>query len=112
MAKYKFNAGPRRGDPKFERDYLLRMGYVQPADPLPLDPASALEQAREVVSCCELLLPIARHPAAQSDATRMVAAWLVATAATARRLIANGGMGVITPMATEAIQGQLINSRK
>ena len=112
MAKSKSTAGPRRGDPKFERDYLLRMGYVQQADPLPLDAASALDQARSVVSCCELLLPIARHPAAQSDATRMVATWLVATAATARRLIANGGMGVVTPMATNAIAGQSPNSRK
>ena len=77
MATCKSIARVRRGDPEFERDYLLRMGLVKPATQAP----SELEQLREVASCCEYLLPIAQATACPGNAPELVATWLKAVAA-------------------------------
>ena len=96
-----------RGD-QFEREYLLRMGLVKPADHQP----SELDQLRGVIECCDYLLPVAQAGAKSGNAPEMVAAWLVALRSHARRFVANGGMGAVAPMGTEVVDSQLISSRK
>ncbi|MCW5652436.1 hypothetical protein [Hydrogenophaga sp.] len=94
MAKSK-STSARRGEPEFERGYLLNMGHVKPATGAP-----ELEQIRGIVECCDYLLPIAQHTAKPGNAPEMVATWLIALRATAREAIAKGGMGG-TPMSTQ-----------
>lgn len=102
MAKCKSIARVRRGDPQFEREYLVSMGLVKPA----AEADQELEQLRNVVECCEYLLPIAQAAASPGNAPELVGAWLAAVAANARKHIANGGMGVMTPMATQTVDRQ------
>ncbi|WP_157572017.1 hypothetical protein [Hydrogenophaga taeniospiralis] len=113
MAKPKSTSRVRRGDPEFERDYLLRMGLVKAAGLAPLDWSAHLGELQELLSSCEFLLPVAEVSARPGNAPEVVALWLKAVAATARIRIANcGGMGAVAPMVTQEVDSQLINTRK
>lgn len=105
MAKSKSTPGMHPGD-QFERDYLLRMGLVKPATEAP-----ELQQFRQIVECCDYLLPVAQHTAKPGNAPEIVAAWLIALRALARDAVANGGMGAVAPMVTQEVDSQLTPSR-
>lgn len=107
MAKSKSNAQPRRGDPQFEREYLIRMGLLKPATMA----VTELEELRQLVVSCEFVLPVAEASAVPGNAPYLVATWLKAVSATARRAIACGGMGAMAPMVTQEPDSQLIPSR-
>lgn len=108
MAKCKSIAHVRRGDPEFERDYLLRMGLLKPANKA----SAEIDQLHDLMQCCEFVLPVAEAGAAPGNSPELVATWLKAVIATARRAIADGGMGAMAPMATQKVLGQLVGTRK
>lgn len=108
MAKSKSTSRVRRGDPEFERDYLLRMGLLKPAT----NATTELDQLHDLVQCCEFVLPVAEAGAAPGNPPELVAVWLKAVVATARRAIASGGMGGMPPMVTQKADIQLIPSRE
>ena len=96
MAKTKFTSSarkaPQRGTPEFERDYLLRMGYVRQPDSsveLPSSDWPEHDQLIEVISCCEFLLPVAEAGSAPGNAVEVVASWLRGLSALARQRLAN-----------------------
>jgi hypothetical protein len=108
MAKSKSTAHTRRGDPEFEREYLVRMGLVKPAPDAP----GELEELQEIVHCCEFILPVAEAGAKPGNAPELVATWLKALAAGARLAIANpGGMGAVAPMVAQQLASQFNPSR-
>lgn len=95
-----------RRDDQFERNYLLKMGLVKPANEAP-----ELVQLRGIVECCDYLLPVAQHTAKPGNAPELVATWLIALRATAREAIAKGGMGAVAPMVTQMQERQSDRSR-